>query len=125
MLCCMHTSLRSIGLHVAEPTAGNFCWVLSERENTATSDYEECDAPWTELRRAPAAVATYHQAMAQGLLALESMIDDLDQGPRRTNAPAATSKQASKEAPKEAPKQAPGRPEAAPQPSFFGFGPAR
>ena len=100
----MHTSLRTIAIHVEERAAGSFSWVLSERDDAAL---------WTELRRAPAGVASYQQAMAQGLVALESMVDDLDQGPRRADTPPAADK-----GPAAGPK-------APPKPSFFGFGPAR
>lgn len=82
--------------------AGQFRWLISERDGAGA---------WAPLRRAPQPVASYRQAMAQGLMALESMIDDLEIGPRRPEAP-----------PPSAPAQHPAR---APKPGFFGFGPAR
>lgn len=100
----MRTSLRSIAIHVEQGQSGTFRWVLSEWDS---------GPQWLELRRAPAGVASYKLAMAQGLVALESMIDDLDQGPRRAAAPAAAENDAA------------AGPKAPAKPSFFGFGPAR
>jgi hypothetical protein len=121
------STLRTIAIHVKEPDPGAFTWVLTERDG----------AEWVEVGRADATAGTYRQAMADGLLALQSMVDDLDIGPRTRKAGAA---------PKRG-KAAPGRTgigtdadtgsdadadaDAAPadaaakNKAFFGFGPAR
>ncbi|MDM0029569.1 hypothetical protein [Variovorax saccharolyticus] len=65
--------LRRLAVHVEEARAGAFRWVLSELDDS--------DALVT-LQRAGTAAGTYHAAMAQGLRALEALIDDLDIGPR-------------------------------------------
>ena len=66
--------LRPIALHVDEPAEGEFRWVLNERDARGR---------WLELDRAPTAAGTYRQAMADGLLALQALAEDLDAGPRR------------------------------------------
>lgn len=100
------TQLREIAVHVEEPRPGRFAWVLSEREREG--------GRWAELQRASAPVDSYRQAMADGLLALQALVDDLEQGPRKAQAPAGRSRPAA------APPAAPPRPR-----GFFGFGPAR
>lgn len=70
----MPSELRQISIHVEEPEAGNFLWVLTER-----ASHDE----WKVCREADAEVRTYKQAMADGLLVLEGMVDDLAIGPRR------------------------------------------
>ncbi len=70
----MPTLLRPIALHVEEPTEGDFRWVLNERDARGR---------WVELDRAVATAGTYRQAMADGLLALQALAEDLDTGPRR------------------------------------------
>jgi len=72
--CRMPTLLRPIALHVEEPAEGDFRWVLSERDARGR---------WAGLDRASAAAGTYRQAMADGLLALQELVDDLDTGPRK------------------------------------------
>lgn len=67
------TRLRSIALHVEEPRPRAFVWVLSEAR---------ADGPWQPLQRATAPAPRYHEAVAQGLLALQALVDDLDSGPR-------------------------------------------
>lgn len=69
----MTTQLRNIAVHVSEPELGRFVWVLTELAD---------DRSWSEVRRAEAGATTYKQAMADGLLALQSMVTDLDIGPR-------------------------------------------
>lgn len=109
------TRLRLIAIHVEEPAAGAFRWVLRERGDSGD---------WAELERAPAAAGTYHQAMADGLLALQAMVDNLDTGPRR-NSPHA----GANAAPGDDVEQAPGTVDETPavpkRRAFFGFGPAR
>jgi len=70
----MPTPLRPIALHVEEPAEGDFRWVLNERDARGR---------WVELDRASAPAGTYRQAMADGLLALQALAQDLDAGPRR------------------------------------------
>lgn len=89
----MPNPLRSLAVHVEELRRGAFAWVLIERDNADT---------WREIERAHAPVGTYREAMADGLLALQALIDDVDQGPREPTAP-----------------------RGAGQPRFFGFGPVR
>lgn len=99
----MPAALRHIAVHVEEPRPQDFRWVLTEQEGDA----------WRPIGKATAADATYRQAMAHGLLALQALVDDLDAGPRRAAADAA------------APRQQAAAPEEAPATSgFFGFGPA-
>jgi hypothetical protein len=70
--------LRRIAVHVEEAPSGGFEWVLSEAD-----DDEDDEGPWQSLKRARKPVDTYKASMADGLLALQSLIDDLDAGPRR------------------------------------------
>lgn len=70
----MPTLLRPIALHVEEPAEGDFRWVLNERDARGR---------WVELDRASAPAGTYRQAMADGLLALQALAEDLDIGPRK------------------------------------------
>ena len=107
----MTDQLRTISIHVEEPRAGSFEWVLAERQP---------DGAWTEFRRADAPAGTFRQSMAEGLQALEAMVDDLDAGPRR----------AVSGTPGEKPHKARAHgdgdaPEPPPRTSLFGFGPAR
>ncbi len=110
------TTLRPIAIHVQEPAPGRFDWVLSEQRQGGA---------WSEIQRAPSGVSTYRQAMADGLLALQALVDDLDSGPRRV-VPAAPGRKPTR-------RRGPGPPAdgAAPEPaaparrSLFGFGPAR
>lgn len=105
-------TLRPIAVHVQEAAPSRFHWVLTERGS---------GNGWAEIQRAPAPAATYRQAMADGLLALQALIDDLDIGPRSAAAQApgphgGLARQASSTA------------ASAPLPakrSLFGFGPAR
>ena len=69
------TALRRIAVHVEEARPGRFAWVLSELS-------PEADASLAEIARAEKPVRSYQQAMAEGLWALQSMVDDLEQGPR-------------------------------------------
>jgi hypothetical protein len=68
-------------------------------------------------------VPSYKTAMAEGLLALQAMVDDLDAGPRESEAPARRS-DAGESDPQEAKRAAPAK-EAAPGKRYFGFGPAQ
>ncbi|WP_052810799.1 hypothetical protein [Variovorax paradoxus] len=75
-----HGVLRRIAVHVEETRSG-FEWVLSEADD---DEDDENEGPWRSLKRARKAVETYQASMADGLLALQSLIDDLDTGPRRS-----------------------------------------
>lgn len=70
----MTQQLRHIAVHVTEPSVGDFRWVLTELAP---------DRSWSDIRSAEDGVSTYRQAMADGLQALQSMVYDLDTGPRR------------------------------------------
>lgn len=67
--------LQSIAVHVTEPATGAFQWALAELE---------ADHTWSELQIADTTHATYREAMADGLVALQARIADLDAGPRAT-----------------------------------------
>ena len=108
----MH-SLRNIAVTVEEPEAGRFAWVLIERVGHT----------WRELERSEAPAAGYAAAMAEGLLALQSLVDDLETGPRVRGEHAGRQERAERHKPvakERASTKAP-----APGKSFFGFGPAR
>lgn len=68
------TPLRRISVYVDEPEHGWFQWVLAEAAEGLSI--------WHDLKAAKEWVPTYKQAMAEGLLALQDLIEDLDQGPR-------------------------------------------
>jgi hypothetical protein len=68
-------ALRSISITVDEPEEGSFFWQLLE--------YNGLD--WEQLQFAERPAATYSKAMAEGLLALQALIDDLDIGPREAD----------------------------------------
>ncbi len=108
--CRMPSTLRQIAVHVEEPSQGKYQWVLNEIDG----------GQWTEIGRANKAVTTYKVAMADGLVALEAMVDDLDVGPRfQDDAPAEEG--AGEEASVKEPSNGV-RPSAR---QFFGFGPVR
>lgn len=130
--------LRTIAVHVEEPEPGRFAWVLTERHGPH----------WADVGHADATTDTYRQAMADGLLQLQSMVDDLNIGPRtqkaaaapesgkarkaapkRTRADAEADKDADADAVSDADADADADAELAePAPkrkAFFGFGPAR
>ena len=69
----MRAPIRQIAVSVDEPEAGWFAWVLLEQ---GLDD-------WSEIAAADEWVNTYREAMAEGLLALQAMVDDLDTGPRQ------------------------------------------
>jgi hypothetical protein len=68
----MPAPLRQVSVHVEEAEDGAFQWVLSERLGER----------WEAILSAPSGVDTYRQSMADGLLALQGMIENLDIGPR-------------------------------------------
>ena len=126
--------LRHIAVYVEEPRPKRFAWVLNESADGGVH--------WEMLQRAGKPVASYPEAMAGGLAALQELIDDAKLGPRG---------EPEVEAPAKAPAQRAGKsakggkgakdeeaddsaeeeeeaeePEAAPRKkAFFGFGPVR
>ena len=64
---------RSLAVTVREGPLGSFSWLLLEQEG---------DEGWLDLQASPRGVKTYQRAMADGLLALQALIVDLDAGPR-------------------------------------------
>lgn len=116
----MVDELRLLAVHVEESHPGRFEWVITERRSRDQ---------WEEIDRATHWRGSYKEAMADGLVSLEGLIDDLDRGPRRTldrrSAPEEDSKV------KGPPTQSddeqdvltpPAKPKKAP---YFGFGPIR
>lgn len=101
----MHSTLRAIAVSVEEPKARQFAWVLMERDGAA----------WTELDRAGVVAATYRQAMAAGLLALQALVENLDIGPRVAPTEEDPDRNEASDRP----------PSGAEKGPFFGFGPAR
>ncbi|CAN7762264.1 hypothetical protein LJR039_007148 [Pseudorhodoferax sp. LjRoot39] len=99
-------ALRQIAVHVEEPHSGKFTWVLTER---AGED-------WQPLSRAQSPVRSYKLAMAEGLLALQDLVQDLDLGPRARQEKADTPSASA------APRPASTTPAKG---AYFGFGPAR
>jgi hypothetical protein len=106
-------SLRHIAVYVEEPKPGRFAWVLAELERRS----------WRQLDRSEAPVASYKTAMAEGLLALQAMVEDLDVGPRKADAPEPEG-DAEESDPQETERDAPAK-DAAPGKRYFGFGPAQ
>lgn len=104
----MLAALRRIAVYVDEPAAHDFRWVLMERGPKGA---------WAEVNRAISSAATYHRAMADGLLALQGLVEDLEQGPRAESRPGRRAKPLPDSSP-----QAASEPS---KTSFFGFGPAR
>lgn len=82
---------------------------------------------WAELDRANTARRKYKEAMADGLLALQAMIVDLDVGPRQEEVGSITEPSEAQEAkPAHEPSQRSDGAEPARQPKkmgYFGFGP--
>lgn len=111
--------LRHIAVHVEEPKPGRFTWVLTER-----GDHE-----WQELDKSSSHAASYHQAMADGLLALQAIVPDLDVGPRSADEAATTQAHATpsdQQADRASRRRAGGAKRVlAVGKSYFGFGPAR
>ena len=69
----MNSTLRQIAVYVDEPTEQDFRWVLQERGE---------DGQWTRLAGDDSGSTTYKEAMANGLLRLQSLVANLDTGPR-------------------------------------------
>lgn len=70
----MVASFRRIAIYVNETEQGGYQWILIEQLPKSPD--------WTEIQAAEEPIGSYHEAMAAGLLVLQAMIDDLEQGPR-------------------------------------------
>lgn len=122
--------LRHIAVYVEEPRPKKFAWVLNESADGGVH--------WEMLQRAGKPVASYQEAMAAGLAALQEMVEDTALGPRgepEVEAPADEAKPAKRsgragskrgEAPEEVEDGPEEAAEATPKKkAFFGFGPVR
>lgn len=67
------SALRRLAIYVEEPEPGRFEWVLGELDGEDRIVVQQ---------RAPRAVGSYKTAMANGLTALQRLVEDLDVGPR-------------------------------------------
>lgn len=65
--------LQKITVHVEEARGGTFRWILGDLQHSSE---------WELLERGKSLFETYHEAMADGLLALQSRVSDLKLGPR-------------------------------------------
>ncbi|APW38312.1 hypothetical protein RD110_14855 [Rhodoferax koreense] len=110
--------MRHIAVYVEEPRPKRFAWVLNESADGGVH--------WEMLQRAGKPVASYQEAMAGGLAALQELVDDVNLGPRgepEVGAPAqkrGKADEASADAPEDDEAPAPAKKKA-----FFGFGPVR
>jgi hypothetical protein len=108
----MNPPLRPLAVTVLEGERGGFQWQLIERNKGST---------WHPLESATVTQPTYRAAMAAGLYRLQSLVEDLDSGPRKTG-----SRPSAPEAPKAEPQAGAtdtARPGAGGK--LFGFGPLR
>lgn len=113
-----HLPLRHIAVYVEEPRPKRFAWVLNESADGGVH--------WEMLQRAGKPVASYQEAMAGGLAALQEMVDDVKLGPRgepEVEAPAKRRGKLEEEA--EEPAEEDEAPTPAKKKAFFGFGPVR
>lgn len=69
----MHGALRKLAVTVSEEDSKAFRWEVVELLP---------DGAWDVVKAGGRRLRTYHQAMAEGLLALQNMVPDLDLGPR-------------------------------------------
>lgn len=69
----MHGALRKLAVTVSEDRSRAFRWEVVELLP---------DGDWKVLAAAERPARSYHVAMADGLLALQRMVPDLDLGPR-------------------------------------------
>jgi len=114
----MASRLRILSVYVEEPKAGRFAWAIGERGSKGA---------WSEVDRSAELSSTYKEAVADGLLALQRMSEDLEQGPRAEDALGAKGLEANAtdgadSAESQAEADLPATPR---KPSLFGFGPAR
>ena len=100
-------ALRHIAVHVEEPRSGQFVWVLTERSA----------ADWQPLSQSKSPTRSYKVAMADGLLALQELVEDLDLGPREPQ-----DETAGRSSSRAAPRSSSSTPTTG---AYFGFGPAR
>lgn len=70
----MKSSLRNISVTVVEVPRGKFAWQLLEKHG---------DDAWQVLEAGRTASARYADAMAAGLVRLQSLVADLSVGPRQ------------------------------------------
>jgi hypothetical protein len=69
----MHGALRKLAVTVSEEDSKSFSWEVVELLP---------DGAWTVVESGRRRLRSYHQAMAEGLLALQNRVPDLDIGPR-------------------------------------------
>ena len=74
-------AFRSIAVTVEESEEGGFIWLLLEHT-----------VEWTPLKCADRPTKSYAKAMADGLLALQALVTDLDVGPREADVETAQAK---------------------------------
>ena len=74
----MTTNFRRIAIYVDETAHGLFRWVLIEQVKQTTD--------WNPIHEDRKSFRSYREAMAAGLMALQTTIDDLDRGPREVAA---------------------------------------
>lgn len=72
----MTDRMRSIAVHVGEPQAGAFYWVLMEKESA------HCSTVFHELAAARRAASTWIAALEAGVDELKRLAGDLARGPR-------------------------------------------
>lgn len=110
----MTAPLRHISVHVEEPDGGQYVWVLAERGD---GDH------WPEIDRSKTFSATFKKAMADGLVKLESLVNDRSVGPShppKKVAPGSRRLKSLSRTPVKLEEETPPK-----RPSLFGFGPAR
>lgn len=71
----MHGALRKLAVTVTEEDPNAFRWEVIELLP---------DGRWNMVEDGGRRLRTYHSAMAEGLLALQRMVPDLDLGPRES-----------------------------------------
>lgn len=69
----MHGALRKLAVTVSEEKSRAFSWEVVELL---------ADGDWNVVAAGDRPAGTYRSAMAEGLLALQRMVPDLDHGPR-------------------------------------------
>ncbi|KQW27761.1 MULTISPECIES: hypothetical protein [Acidovorax] len=114
----MANELRLVAVHVEEPSPGTYEWVITEQRS---------GDQWVEIDRATGGRHRYKEAMADGLVSLEQMIDDLDEGPRWTRGRSdATQKEGLIATAHSDAEETAKRPQPKPEKvGYFGFGPIR
>ena len=110
----MKSPLRNISVTVVELPRGKFGWQLLEKQD---------DGAWEALAEGRTAFAHYADAMAAGLLQLQSLVSDLSAGPRQAVAARPGRRDAAEAADDEADPKTGDAQE--PAGKLFGFGPLR